>query len=101
MATQLQVMISKNISTLMSRADCVLSIVRLNDLSRFIGLTLTSCVFMLIIKILKGSHDIVVGKCFQNQLCYLKESYIFFKILVTRLSPRNLNLIYVYENRTQ
>ena len=29
------------------------------------------------------------------QLCFLKESYFFYKILVTQLSPRNLNLIYL------
>ena len=46
----------------------------------------------------KGSQNIVVGKCFKNQysvMLFLKESYFFYKILVTQLSPRNLNLIYL------
>ena len=49
----------------------------------------------------KESHDFVVGSRVtrdKNQysfMLFLKESYFFYKILVTQLIPRNLNLIYL------
>ena len=62
--------------------------IRISISIRVLGLSLTSCVLMLIINVLKGSSRCIaiMGKCFTNQysvMFFLKKSYFFYKILVT------------------